>query len=423
MTAAGTADFIGLGLALAAGLLIGLERGWHQREMPDGHRVAGLRTFALVSLAGGATALLAERWGVAMPVAAFAGVCLLALAGYAATVVRRGTLGLTTAVALPLTFVIGALAGEGEHRLAAALAVVTVALLKFKQPLHAGLGRLSELEVNSGVQLLLISVVVLPVLPDRGFGPYEALNPYLLWWAVVLLALLSFAGFVMMRWLGTGRGLTAAALLGGLVSSTATSVTLARWSRETPALQPLAAAGATLACATMFARMAVLIAVTAPALAGRAVAVLAAMALSGALIGTVMARRARADGLPEHLGLSNPLDLLNAVRFAALLAVVLPASRWLAERHGDAGLLATAAAAGLVDVDAITLSVGRMLSESVVTPAAGLGAIVAAASVNQVAKLGLMGALGRPSLAVRMLPPYLAMAGVGGLAMFFVRTG
>lgn len=423
MTAGDSADFIGLGIALAAGLLIGLERGWHQRDLPDGHRVAGLRTFALAALAGGACAVLAQRWGVAMPVVAFAGVTLLALAGYAATVVLRGTLGLTTAVALPLTFVIGALAGDGERLVAAALAVVTVALLKFKQPLHAGLGRLSELEFNSGVQLLLISVVVLPVLPDRGFGPYAVLNPYLLWWAVVLLALLSFAGFVLMRWLGTGRGLTLAALIGGLVSSTATSATLARWSRDAPALQPMAAAGATLACATMFARMAVLIAVAAPALAGHATAALAAMALTGALVGTMMARRARADGLPEHLGLSNPLDLVNAIRFAALLAVVLLVGRWLAERYGDAGLVATAAAAGLVDVDAITLSVGRMVGESVVSPAAGLAAIVVAAAVNQVAKLVLMGVLGRPSLAWRMLPPYLAMAAVGGVAVAVSRIG
>ncbi|WP_244245706.1 DUF4010 domain-containing protein, partial [Pseudomonas aeruginosa] len=131
--------------------------------------------------------------------------------------------------------------------------MVVLALLRFKQLLHAGVGKLSEAEISSGTQLLLISVVVLPVLPDRGFGPYEALNPYRLWWAVVLLAVLSFTGFVLMRSLGRKRGLVFTALLGGIVSSTATTATLARWAGQTPGWRPLAAAGAALACAAMFA--------------------------------------------------------------------------------------------------------------------------------------------------------------------------
>lgn len=234
---------VGLGLALASGLLIGLERGWQQRERPEGHRVAGVRTFALIGLLGGLGGLLAQRWGAGMLIALLVLVGVYLVVGYLVTAHMHAVMGLTTSVAALATFAIGALATSGAWHVSAVAAVVVLALLRFKQLLHAGVGKLSEAEISSGTQLLLISVVVLPVLPDRGFGPYEALNPYRLWWAVVLLAVLSFAGFVLMRSLGRKRGLVFTALLGGIVSSTATTATLARWAGQTPGWRPLAAAG------------------------------------------------------------------------------------------------------------------------------------------------------------------------------------
>ena len=221
MNSMSLSDLLGVGIALAAGLLIGLERGWHQRDIPDGHRVAGLRTFALIGLLGGLSGLLAQRWGAVLLVVVLAAVALLVLAGYIVTARMHSVMGLTTAMAAITTFLVGVLAAGGSTLLASAVAVVTVALLQLKRPMHSGIGKLTESELTSGIQLLLISVVILPVLPDRGFGPFEALNPYKLWWAVVLLALLSFLGFVLMRWFGARRGLTLTALLGGLVSSTA----------------------------------------------------------------------------------------------------------------------------------------------------------------------------------------------------------
>lgn len=413
------AGLTGLGLALAAGLLIGLERGWHQRERPDGHRVAGLRTFALIGLLGGLSAVLAQRFGAAVMVALLALVGVLLLAGYLVMARLHAVMGLTTFVAGLATFVIGALAADGAWRTSAVLAVVVLALLQFKRPLHSGIGKLSEAELNSGTQLLLISVVVLPVLPDQGYGPYGALNPYRLWWAVVLLAVLSFIGFVLMRWLGAQRGLTLTSLLGGLVSSTATTATLARWARQTPAWRPLAAGGATLACSAMFARMAVLVAVAAPALGTGPILTFAAMAATGAVAGALLTARSARDGLPE-LSVGNPLQLSAALKFAAFLAAVMVAGRFLSERFGDSGVLLTAAVAGLVDVDAITLSIGRMVAEqAVAVPVATLGLFIAAA-VNQVTKLGLAAYLDGPALALRLLPPYAAMAAVGLVVAYAV---
>lgn len=414
------ATLTGLGLALAAGLLIGLERGWHNRDVPEGHRVAGLRTFALIGLLGGLGGVLAQRWGVAILVGLLVLVGLLLLAGYVVTVRMHTVMGLTTCVAALVTFTIGALAAGGAWRVSAAVAVLVVALLQFKRPLHRGIGKLSEAELTSGTQLLLMSVVVLPVLPDRGFGPYQALNPYLLWWMVVLLALLSFAGFVLMRWLGAKRGLTLTALLGGLVSSTATTATLARWAKETPDWRPLAAGGATLACAAMFGRMAVLVAVAAPALGSGPIFTFAAMAVTGAIFGAVLTARGARDGLPE-LNVGNPLKLSAALQFAAFFAVVIVAGRFLVDRLGDAGVLLTAAASGLVDVDAVTLSIGRMATEgAVAVPVATLGLFVAA-TVNQASKLVLVVSLDGKLLGWKVLPAYLAMTAVGFAVAFIQR--
>ena len=405
-------DLLGVGIALAAGLLIGLERGWHQRDLPDGHRVAGLRTFALIGLLGGLSGLLAQRWGAIVLGVVLAVVALLILAGYIVTARMHSVMGLTTAMAAITTFLVGVLAAGGSTLLASAVAVVTVALLQLKRPMHNGIGKLTESELTSGIQLLLISVVILPVLPDRGFGPFEALNPYKLWWAVVLLALLSFLGFVLMRWFGARRGLTLTALLGGLVSSTATTATLARWAKEAPQWRPLAAGGATLACAAMFGRMAVLVAVAAPALGTATVGTLGAMAVTGAAFGAYLTTREHARDLPD-LSTQNPLKLTAAVQFALFLAAVLLAGRFLADRFGDAGLLVTAAISGLVDVDAITLSVGRMVGDGVVGASVAGLAVFLAAAVNQVTKLGLLWVLDSRSLALKVLPAYVLMALVG----------
>lgn len=405
---------MGVGIALAAGLLIGLERGWHQRDLPDGHRVAGLRTFALIGLLGGLSGLLAQQWGAIILVVVLAVVALLILTGYVVTARMHSVMGLTTAMAAITTFLVGVLAAGGSTLLAAAVAVVTAALLQLKRPMHSGIGKLTESELTSGIQMLLISVVVLPVLPDRGFGPFAALNPYKLWWAVVLLALLSFLGFVLMRWFGAKRGLTLMALLGGLVSSTATTATLARWAKEAPQWRPLAAGGATLACAAMFGRMAVLVGVAAPALGTATIGTLGVMAVAGAAFGAYLTTREHAQDLPD-LSTQNPLKLAAAVQFALFLAAVLLAGRFLADRFGDAGLLVTAAISGLVDVDAITLSVGRMVGDRVIGAAVAGLAVFVAAAVNQVTKLGLMWVLDSRSLALKVLPAYalMAFAGIG----------
>lgn len=187
-------DFLTLGIALAIGLLIGMERGWKSRGLEEGQRIAGIRTFGLIGLAGGTSALLARELGWPVVAAGLISTAGLMIVAYGLKRQEGEDMGITTNVAAVLAFLLGALAVEGDHSLAAAAAVVTALLLGFKPVLHHWLQRLQPEELYATLKLLLISVVLLPILPDRGFGPWEALNPYRIWLMVVMITGISFAG-------------------------------------------------------------------------------------------------------------------------------------------------------------------------------------------------------------------------------------
>jgi uncharacterized membrane protein (DUF4010 family) len=214
--------------ALAAGLLIGAERGWQGRHSDDSQLAAGIRTFALSSLLGAFAMLLGEHFGVVAWAVIFAGFAILVAASYLSEQQRQGDMGLTSEVALLITFILGSLAMAGYAGLAAAGAVAVALLLNLKQSLHGALHRLSEAELSGTLKLLFISLVLLPALPNQGYGPWQAFNPYIIWWMVVLIASIGFAAYVAIRLVGTRHGLLITALLGGVVSSTAMTVTLAR---------------------------------------------------------------------------------------------------------------------------------------------------------------------------------------------------
>ncbi|MBN8739088.1 MAG: hypothetical protein BGP24_10010 [Lysobacterales bacterium 69-70] len=409
-------ELTGLLFALAAGLLVGVERGWRQRAVAEGHRPAGLRTFGVIGLLGGLGAVGTQRWGPGILIALGAAVALALVAGYLATVWMHRTMGLTTLMAGLATFLIGALAAGGAPAAAAGAAVVMVLLLQLKAPLHSSIARLSGDELAAASQLLLISVVILPVLPDQGFGPFGAINPYRFWWAVVLIAGLSFAGYVAMRVTGPRRGLLITALLGGLVSSTATTAALARVAATTPALARPAAAGAILACAAMFARMIGVIAVTAPPLLAGLGPLLAAMAATGGALGLLW-HRSPGTPLPEPV-LPNPLALRFALGFSALLAGVALFSRALTESWGEAGLFLTSAIAGLADVDAIIVSIGRMVGEGIVPAQVAAWALLLGAAVNQGTKLALASGLAGRAVAGPLALAYALMAAAGATTVW-----
>jgi MgtC family protein/uncharacterized protein DUF4010 len=226
--------FLRLSVALAIGLVIGVERGWKEREAREGERVAGVRTYGLIGLLGGGMALVAERLGPLPRALAFVALAGVLTAAYAINVERDDDAGITSLVAGLLTFVFGALAALGQVAVAAASAVVTTLLLGFKPVLHRWVSALEGKELRAGLKLLLISVVLLPILPDQGYGPWQALNPYQIWCMVVLIAGISFAGYFTIKIAGPRKGTVIAGLCAGVASSTALTLHFSRMARREP---------------------------------------------------------------------------------------------------------------------------------------------------------------------------------------------
>lgn len=389
--------------ALAAGLLIGAERGWQGRNSDDSQLVAGIRTFALSSLLGAFAMLLGEHFGVIAWAVIFAGFALLVVASYLGELKRLGDMGLTSEVALLITFLLGSLAMAGYAGLAASGAVAVALLLSLKQSLHGALQRLSEAELSGILKLLFISLVLLPALPNQGYGPWQAFNPYAIWWMVVLIASIGFAAYVAIRLVGMRRGLLITALLGGVVSSTAMTVTLARLASGRN-LHAMLACGLLATSALMFPRILLEVGLVNAHLLPQLFWPLGIATLiyaSGALL-----YFHRAGNEPEEAAgppLKNPFELGPALRFAALLALILLMVEGAQHEFGDAGVYLVALLSGLADVDAITLSLSRSALGELATQVAVQGIFLAALS-NSLVKGFLIALIGGRRLALMTLP-------------------
>lgn len=408
-----------LGIALLLGALIGLQRGWQARDREAGSRVAGIRTHALIGLLGGFAALLSQRltdW--VLPVM-FLGVVIVSLTGYYLRVQASNDYSITGLVGLLLTFSFGAAVMQVDPTIPAAAAVVTALILDNKRPIHNLVSKLEANELDAGLKLLLITVVLLPILPDQGLGPGGVLNPYEIWWLVVLIASVSFVGYFAIRIGGTERGLIFTSLFAGLSSSTALTLHFSKLSKEAPALSPMLAAGILIACGTMFPRILVYCAVINPDLLPLLVLpILSMMALLYIPAFFIWRGRGRSTLVEQPALLNNPLDLHSALLFGLLLTVILVLGHWLQAWLGDTGVYLLAATSGITDVDAITLSLTRLSTESLDARTAVIG-IVIAASINNIVKSGMAAFIGKGSLAPRVVWPMLiSLIGGLGLAWF-----
>lgn len=376
-------------VALAVGLLIGMEREWRRRRDESDETYIGLRTFGLIGLAGGLAGLLQPLSGGWLIPGTLLALALLLIAqrrkGDPASLAED----MTTLIAALVAALLGTLATSGMPQLAAASAVVVVVLLNLKPALHRWVAALSETELRAVLRLLVISLVILPVLPNQGYGPYAALNPRSIWWFVVLISTLSFVGYLAIRVLGPRRGYLATGLFGGLVSSTATTAALARLGRRNAQAALPLAAGVALANGVMAIRMVVIIAAIDPKLAEAAAWPLGWAALAALLFALALWRSDGKRAQGESINIQNPFDLGPALRLAALLAVVLVLAKFLEDRYGQSGLQVLAAIAGLVDVDAITLTVAHGTAQGgALFPA--VTALLIAAFANSVFKAALL---------------------------------
>jgi uncharacterized membrane protein (DUF4010 family) len=410
-----------VGGALAIGLLLGLERGWQLRELPEGERVAGFRTFGLLSLLG-AVASLVSNGEPAVVAAALLAVGAIVAVGYLRTSRERTERSATGMVAALLAFALGAMAGRGDVETAAAIAVVATMLLGAKPELHRWLRTIEREELLATFRLLLISVVALPVLPDRGFGPWGVLNPYRIWWMVVLVAAVSYVGYLAKRLWGRDRGTLIGGVIGGLVSSTAVTIALSRRASADRGGYERLTAATVVASAIMFLRI---LAILAPMsielcrLVFVPVAAAAAVAGSAAALFVLRARRTDGRDVADALAVENPLDLASALKFGLLLSAILVVSRALIAALGDRGLYLGAAAAGLADVDAITLSIAAMMNRGEIAGATAVGAVLLAAATNTAVKSALAITIGGRRFGARVAISLVA-ALVGGTALWAI---
>ncbi|MES1925995.1 MgtC/SapB family protein [Salinisphaera sp. T31B1] len=372
--------FRNLGVALAIGLLVGLERGWQQRQADSGQRVAGLRTFAIIGVAGGVTGHLALTLGAIVLGMGLLAVAAILISAHLVSSRERGEYGITSEMAAFTTYALAAMATLGSPALAAAGAVVTATLLGLKPELHRWIERLDRDELIAALKLLMISVLVLPLMPDHGVGPWDTLNPYRLWTLVVLVAAISFAGHFAVRLLGHARGILTTGVFGGMASSTALTLHFARLSRRTSGMDSLLAVGVVLAQAMGMPRMLAVASVASPALARSAMAPLLVMMTVGLLSALLLHLRLDTAHLRAPRRMGPPFRLKDTLRFAVLLIVITVASAAAHRLVGDAGVFAIAAVAAMGDLTAVTLSVAQLSHSGVPIDTAARALVVAAIS-------------------------------------------
>lgn len=414
------ADAIHFGIAVLLGALVGIEREKHRRERKaKTEQTAGLRTFILFALLGACTAWLSRVFESYWIVAA--GLLItgaFVVAGYVVTTRgQKEAVGLTTEVAVIIVFVLGAIDMLGGTEIAIALAVITTAVLAYKDPMHGFVKQLGWDDVYSGLQLLIATFVALPLLPDKPIDPWGALNPYELWLLVILISGLSLVGYALTRWLGPGKGALLTGFAGGLVASTAVTVSFAREARTNPVNTMAFASGILVAWATMFARVLVVVAVVNRTLLGPLFLPFAAMGLVAAGAAALIYLRSHPDGqgasARDNLRVTNPFSITSAAKFAAFFAVVLVAVKIAQDNFSDSGVYAVAALAGLTDVDAITLSMAELAKTG--SAQVAVIAIVIASLVNTAVKCGIAFVLGGLALGRPLLLAIGAML-IAGLA-------
>jgi uncharacterized membrane protein (DUF4010 family) len=401
------------GLALGLGLLVGL-----QRERVHS-TLAGVRTFALITVLGTFCALLSLEFGGWIVAAGLIGVAGLMAAGNLGTASKpESDPGLTTEITAVLMYSIGAYVVVGHAAFAIAATGVVAVLLHWKGPIHRFIAQIGEDDLRAVMQFVLIALVILPILPDRTYGPYQVLNPRNIWFMVVLIVGIGLAGYIAHKLLGHRRGAVIAGLLGGLISSTATTLSHARRTKTSPDLSTLAALVIMLASAVAIVRVLVEIAVVAPASMRYMAPPLAIFAVLLAVL-SVRLYLSGSKGEVEQAPLGNPAELRPAIAFGALYAGVLLGVAAAKDLFAETGLYVVAVLSGLTDMDAITLSTARLAEQERLEVGTAWRIILVAAMSNLVFKGVLVGVLGHRRLFVRIALAY-SLAIVGGVLLVFL---
>lgn len=390
--------------SLGIGLLIGLER-----ERNPASR-AGLRTFGLVAVLGTVCALIADHSGSPWIIAV--GLLIVGsmmIAAYHSHPDERDP-GTTSVIAILLCFCYGAMIWLGFRTPAVMLAIITTTLLYFKPELQNLSQSLTRRDLISILQFGVLSLVILPILPNRDMGPYAALNPAQIWWMVVLISGVSLCGYAALRYFGQKHGAPLLGVLGGLASSTATTLIFSRHARTEPLLASLALVVILIANLIVPVRLGVVTAIVQPGVLPALLPILAGGVLAGlGVVAFAWRGLSSKTELPE-LELRNPTEIRTAVTFGLIYALVLVFSAALSDYAGNKGVYAVALISGLTDVDAITLSSLRLYGMEKLSSSETVTSILIAVLANLGFKLGIVAVVGGRKLAGAALVGFLGVA-------------
>ncbi|WP_323844272.1 MgtC/SapB family protein [Microbulbifer magnicolonia] len=394
--------------SIGIGFLIGLERERHHNT------IAGVRTFTLIALAGslaGYIGILNQNAGVAITIGALVGAALV-VAQFRSTSEEPDT---TTIMAGVIAFGLGYGLWLGHPQLPAALAIAITAILYFREQLRSMPKQLTDKDIRSFFQFAAVAFILLPVLPDTTYGPYEVFNPYQVGWLVVLISGISLAGYVALRCLEGKAGLLVIGLFGGLVSTTATTLVYARHSKNIPGFTTAASTIILLSHIVLFVRIGILVAAVEPSMLQPMLYWL----LGGGLAGTAyvvwayQSTASRKKALPE-LEVRNPAELKTALGFAAGFVLVLMLSSWMNDQFADTGVYLVAFISGLTDLDAITISNLKLVSTQALTPSVAVIAIVIAFIANLIFKFSIVLFVGDQSMRLPVAAGFLTLLiGIG----------
>jgi uncharacterized membrane protein (DUF4010 family) len=415
--------FLRFGAALLIGVLIGMQREYAYSTSKEGGLFAGARTFALMSLFGALSALLADLF---LSPLVFIGLIVLlgvmVIVAYFISATERDEIGLTTEVAALITILIGGICYLHSVEVAAALGVVTTVLLAVKWELRQFVKVITQEDIFATLQFAVITAIVLPVLPNRTFGPppLDVLNPYQVWKMVVFISGINFLGYILVKVVGPKKGIGLSGLLGGLASSTATTLSFSQRSHTQEGLDKPIAVAIIAAWVIMFLRVIVEVAVVNNRLLPYIWPAMAAMGFSGLFYALYLYFSQTAID-EEELNLSNPFELGPAIKFGLIYALILMITKAAEVYIGEKGLYLTSFLAGLADVDAITLSIADLTKAGQgVALSTGKIAIILAAISNTAAKGVLVFSLGSRSLRKYIWPAMIIMLTIGLVFVFLI---
>ncbi len=414
-----------LGIAIALGGLIGIER---ERKLQINGRSSfgGVRTFALVGLLGSLIYIL-----FADSILAFStftlGFLLLIIANYLVSIFKLKEFGATSEIAAVIVYLLGVMSARGEFLLATFLAMAVVGILHFKEPLHGWVKNISDKEMVSSLQFLFIAFVILPLLPNEAFGPYEFFNPYLTWLMVVFISGISFVSYIAIKLFGSRNGICLTGFLAGLISSTALTLSYAPLSRKSKGISNSFVVAVVIAGSAMFFRVLVEVFALNPDLLAYLFWPIFVMGAVGVLLSLYLFTRSgsknkkdKSRNVSDVVDFESPFSLKPAIKFALLFALIVLVAKFALTEFGDSGIYLTSLFFGLIDVDALTVLLSNLSSEGELSMKIAANGIFIATVVNTFSKAGIFLIFGNRRVALKILSVYLVMIFAGGISLFFL---